>query len=68
MINRFTITDNKSPQEVVSVNDYINDILFWIEEYGCGIRGDKRRFCEDFGCSSVLKIIEEAQNEVAYIY
>ncbi len=59
MINRFVQINNaEEPKEIVSANDDINNYLLHIETMGCGIKDMGGRPCEDFGCSSIIEIIE----------
>lgn len=62
-INRFVWASNEKPREVLSANDEINDYLLYVEEMGCGIRDAGARVCEDFGCKSILDVIELMSKE-----
>lgn len=57
-VDRFVWTSSVNPRETLSANDEINDMLLHISERGCGLRGPHNRVCEDFSCSSILKVIE----------
>ena len=57
-IDRFVWTDNVKPRTIISANDKINNHLLYIETMGCGIRNAGKKVCEDFGCESIIEIIE----------